>query len=61
MIWTIIGYIVDSTRKTPFTKTFYGSHEGKTALEDAKRLLGDEAQVVAIIAGNHVSSTFVSQ
>ena len=60
MIWTIVGYIVDSTRKIPFTKTFHGSHEGTTALQDAKRLLGDEVEVVAIVAGNHLTSTFIS-
>ncbi len=61
MIWTVIGYIVDKNRKTPFTKTIYASHEGKSALQDAKRLLGDEIEIVAVVAGNHLTSTFVTQ
>lgn len=62
MLWTVIAYIVDNkSHKTPFSKTFYGSHEGKLALEDAKRLFGDEVQVIAIVAGNHVTSTFISE
>jgi len=61
MIWTVIGYIVDSTRRTAFTKTFYGSHEGTTALQDAKRMFGDEIEIVAVVAGNHLSSTFVTE
>ena len=60
MIWTIIGYVVDKTSKKPFTKTFYASHNGELALQDAKRLLGDEIEVVAVVAGNHETSVYIS-
>ena len=52
--------IGDSLKEFPFTKTFYGSHNGETAIEDATRLFKDQkVMVIAVVAGDHKTSTYI--
>jgi hypothetical protein len=64
MLWTVIGYSIDMRNdritETPFVKTFYGSHDGKMAIEDATRLFKDEhVMVISVVAGDHKTSTYI--
>lgn len=64
MLWTVIGYRLELMNNTlkefPFTKTFYGSHNGENAIEDATRLFKDErVMVIAVVAGDHKTSTYI--
>jgi hypothetical protein len=64
MLWTVIGYRLEFNEQTlkefPFAKTFYGSHNGETALEDAREFFKEQkVMVVAVVAGNHTSSTYI--
>jgi hypothetical protein len=64
MLWTVIGYRLELDDKTlkefPFTKTFYGSHDGMKAIEDATKLFKEnKVMVVAVVAGDHKTSTYI--
>lgn len=63
MLWTVIGYqSMEGIESVPYLNTFYGSHNAKIALEDAIKLLklaGSDVRVVAVVAGNHVTSTYI--
>jgi|LakMenEpi03Aug12_release.lakeMendotaPanAssembly.Ray.scaffolds.fasta_scaffold590959_2 hypothetical protein len=56
MIWTVIG------RKDTKTvvHSFHGTQSGKDAINDAYKLFPG-IQVVAVIAGNHVTSTYIKE
>lgn len=59
MLWTAIGYSeFEGTYSVPFVSTFYGSHDGKRAIEDARRLFKDK-NILAVVAGNHKESSYV--
>jgi len=64
MLWTVIGYrielIEDDLKEFPFTKTFYGSHDGEMAIQDATKLFREQkVMVVAVVAGDHKTSTYI--
>jgi len=63
MLWTVIGYqSMEGIESVPYLNTFYGSHNAKMALEDAIRLLKlskTNVKVIAVVAGNHVTSTYI--
>lgn len=64
MLWTVIGYRVDMRNdritEIPFVKTFYGSHDGKMAIEDATRFFKNErVMVISVVAGDHKTSTYI--
>ena len=66
MLWTAIGYSIDikddSLKETPFVKTFYGSHNGETAIKDATNLfLNQNIAIIAVVAGDHKTSTYIKQ
>jgi cephalosporin hydroxylase len=64
MLWTAIGYSIDikddQMKETPFVKTFYGSHSGQMAIQDARKLFKSEHyKVIAVVAGDHRTSTYI--
>lgn len=72
MLWTAIGYQINiqdletrtSILEKPFTKTFYGSHDGEQAIKEAQNLFhrptdGCYVTIVCVVAGNHQSSTYI--
>lgn len=64
MLWTAIGYSIDikddQMKETPFVKTFYGSHNGQMAIEDARNLFKNQhTMVIAVVAGDHKTSTYI--
>ncbi len=56
MIWTVIGYKDNKT----VIHTFHGSQTAKESFNDAYKLFPG-IEVVAIVAGNHLSSTYVKE
>ena len=64
MLWTAIGYSIDAKDKnfieSPFVTTFYGSHNGQMAIEDATRLfINQNIAIIAVVAGDHKTSTYI--
>ena len=49
---------MEGIENVPYLNTFYGSHNAKMALEDAIKLLKN-VRVIAVVAGNHVTSTYI--
>ena len=61
MLWTAIGYSeFEGTYTVPFISTFYGSHEGQRAIDDAHRLFKN-TRIIAVVAGDHKTSSYVYQ
>lgn len=56
MVWTVIGYKDNKTA----VHMFHGSKSGKEAISDAYKLFPG-IQVIAVVAGNHVSSTYIKE
>ncbi len=56
MIWTVIGYKDNKT----VVHSFHGTQSGKEAINDAYKLFPG-IQVIAVVAGNHVTSTFIKE
>jgi hypothetical protein len=60
MIGYRLEFVGEGLKQFPFTKTFYGSHNGEMAIEDATRLFREQkVMVIAVIAGDHSSSTYI--
>jgi hypothetical protein len=56
MIWTVIGYKDGKS----VVHTFHGSQNGKDSISDAYKVFPG-IEVVAIVAGNHLSSTYLKE
>lgn len=54
MVWTLIAY----KDGKPVVHTFHGSQSGSESINDAYKLFPG-IEVVAIVAGNHLSSTYL--
>lgn len=54
MVWTVIGYKDGKT----VVHTFHGSQSGSESINDAYKVFPG-IEVVAVVAGNHQTSTFV--
>ena len=56
MVWTVIGYKETKT----VVHMFHGSKSGNEAISDAYKLFPG-IQVVAVVAGNHLNSTYTKE
>lgn len=56
MVWTVIGYKESKT----VVHMFHGSKSGNEAISDAYKLFSG-IQVVAVVAGNHLNSTYTKE
>lgn len=56
MIWTVIG----TEKGKTVVHTFHGSQSGSQGINDAYKLFPG-IEVIAIIAGNHLSSTYIKE